>query len=489
MRSPSHTFPTRSILMLSLCLLLPGLAQAAIPALEELQDAFIQIGDKIRPSVVNIEVERALPSGLQQYDEEDLGKILERFFGRPLPEGQKRLPMRMRPQKAAGSGIILDREGYIMTNNHVVEGAGEITVRLWHGEEFKAEVVGQDSQTDIALIKIEANIELQPAVLGDSDGLRVGQFAIAAGNPQGLKGSLSFGHITALKRDRDEIHLPDDNLRFFDFIQTDAAINLGNSGGPLCNIDGEVIGINVATVWSADALGFAIPINTAKKILADLKSEGKVVRGYLGVEIRDAKDFVEVDNLPDGNGAYVHNVVPDTPADRAGIKLYDVIRKLNGTVVTNANDLVKKISDMQPDETVAVEVWRDGATRELTVHLEAFPDESPQTARLGKQILGLQVSPLNEAISGALGLEPNAKGVVVESVEVGSAAYDADIRENDVIIEVAKKAVEDPQNFRQLVDENAEPGKSLLLRIIRPGTDGSPFLTIVKVPENTEGAE
>jgi len=370
----------------------------------------------------------------------------------------------------------------------VVADAKSITVKLWNGKTFDATVVGRDPQTDLAVIKIEPDFDLPVATLGDSSTLRVGQFAMAAGNPARLEGSLSFGHITALGRGRhDAIRLPDPVLRFMDFIQTDAAINLGNSGGPLCNIDGEVIGINIAIVWGAESIGFAIPVNTAKKVVPELIAKGKVVRGFLGVQIDDAANYADADNLPDRKGAYVVSVIPDKPAAKAGVQVYDVIKKVNGQVVENASDLTFKVAEVPPGETVTLEVWRNGKTLELKAQLEELSDEQIAQATGAQEptresTLGLRVQALTNDMIDALGLEQGTKGVIVSSVEPDSPAEKAGIIENDVIIEVAKQPVSSPQEFTKIIREHSEPGKAILLRVLR-SPNKTPIIIPIRIPK------
>ena len=288
--------------------------------------------------------------------------------------------------------------------------------------------------------------------------------AIAVGSPQGLEGSLSFGHVTALGRDRqDNIVLPD--IRFLNFIQTDAAINLGNSGGPLCNIHGDVIGINVAIVFGAESLGFAIPINAAKKIIPTLIADGKVIRGYLGVYIDRAEDYADALNLPDTKGAFVLDVSEDAPADRAGIRPDDVIRKVNGAVVENDSDLKVKISDIEPGQTIALEVWRDGASLELEATLDEFPDDEALTPQPeSEDILGLRTQALTPELRERLGLEAEIQGVIVSEVEFNSPADKAGIRAGDIIMRVGREPVEDMDDFAQLMREQAKPGASMPFR-------------------------
>jgi serine protease Do len=299
------------------------------------------------------------------------------------------------------------------------------------------------------------------------------------GSPRGLEGSFSFGHITALGRD--DLALP--KLRFQNLIQTDAAINLGNSGGPLCNIDGEVIGINVAIVYGAESLGFAIPIDTAKKVVKALIEDGKVTRGYLGVVINSAEPFAEAEGLPDKNGAYVQDVQAGTVAERAGLQVYDIIRKVNGDVVKDDRDLVTKISDLPPGEKATLEVWRDGKTINIDVTLGEFPaDVDERGIPKEKPLLGLGVMPLSEDMFEELGLEEGTEGVIVSEVDPGSAPDEAGIRPGDVIIEIAKQPVTSVEDFRALMKRHAKPGESLLVRVARPG--GMPTVMVIKVPED-----
>lgn len=466
-------------------LLTPLTASAASATLREIESAFIEIGKTVRPAVVNIDVERKLPEGTGEMNMQGLEEFF-RFFGRPMPnmpmpQPYPNVPQQMVPRPvSSGSGFIYDTAGHIVTNNHVVADGGAIKVRLWNGNTYDASVVGADPQSDLAVIKINATETLPVAQLGDSDQLQVGQYAIAVGSPQGLEGSLSFGHITALGRDRqDNIVLPD--IRFLNFIQTDAAINLGNSGGPLCNIDGQVIGVNVAIVRWADALGFAIPVNMVHKVVPKLIAEGKVTRGYLGVSIRDAKEFREAANLPDDKGAFVHEVVEGTPAARAGLQVYDVIRKVNGEAVNTATELQYRISDLMPGDTAMLEVFRDGQTLQLNVTLEEFPDDVA-VATLGPSTLGMRVQPLTQEVIGAMGLSEGTKGVVVAQVDPDGVAGRSGVIPGDVIIEIAKQPVESPEGFRTIVQQEAQPGRSVLVRLIRQGSS-MPIILSIKVPE------
>ncbi len=442
--------------------------------LHQIQNEYVALHEKLRPAVVNIDVK-----GKQ--DAEAAGQMddLFHFFNIPAPQERQRGPApRMR---GTGSGFIYDPQGYIITNNHVVEQADEITVRLMSGKEYPAKVVGTDPETDLAVIKIEAGEALPALTLGDSDKVKVGEFAIAIGSPRGFEGSSSFGHISALGREG-LAGLTMQGLTFQHLIQTDAAINLGNSGGPLCNIDGEVVGINTAIVMGANSIGFAIPINTAKNTVPLLISQGKITRGYLGVSIDDAKNYSDVNTLglPDQDGAVVRQVQPDTPASKAGIQTYDVIRKVNGEPVKNASELVRKISAFPPGTTVKLEVLRDKNTVEVDVNLmERNVVENRRAAE--KPILGLRVQEVNPQILEKMGMGKDVKGVIVVDVEGGSPAEEAHLMQGDIITEVAQKPVTTPAQFQQLVKDNAEPGKSLLIRFVRG--NNNPDITIIHVPK------
>ncbi len=481
------TKPYYKIVVVALSLVLAGSGYALSPVLKEMEDAFIKLHEELQPCVVNIETKGNAAPGEGEMDMDNYNELF-RFFGVPMQPGPNgpngpnmpnmpNKPHRM-PRMATGSGLIYDKEGHVITNNHVVENADQITVKMWNKKEYPAKVVGRDPDTDLAVLKIEAEGDLPVARLGDSEGLKVGQFAIAIGSSRGLEGSFSFGHISALGRD--ELRLP--GLRFQNFIQTDAAINLGNSGGPLCDLDGEVIGISIAIVYGANSLGFAIPINTAKDIIPKLIGQGKITRGYLGVGIVNVDSFAESVGLPDKLGAFVKNVQPGTPAERAGIKAYDVLRKVNGVPIENAAALVGKISEIAPGTPAKVEIWRDKATLEVDVTLDEWAG-SVKEATHGKAMLGLRVENVTPELAERLRLRPGTVGAIVTEVESGSTAEDArpPIGQGDIIVEIAQKPVKNAEDFYRLIKENAQPGKSLLIGFIRAG--GEQDITVIKVPK------
>jgi serine protease Do len=469
------------LLALALAMATLSTAQAqpgnGVEFLRQIQDNFVQLHERLRPAVVNIDVKGKTPEA----EMTPFGPMEDfyRFFNVPAPKERPR--QEMPRSRGTGSGFIYDAQGYIITNNHVVEDAAEITVRLYNGHEFEAEIVGTDPETDIAVIKIEADESLTPLPLGDSDRVKAGEFAIAIGSPRGFEGSVSYGHISALGREG-LAGLAMQGLTFQNLIQTDAAINLGNSGGPLCNIDGEVIGINTAIVYGANSIGFAIPINTAKQTVPMLISQGKVTRGYLGVSIDDAANYRDVESLglPDERGAMVRQVQPDTPAARAGLETYDVIRKVDGKEIQNASDLVRTIAAFSPGTTVTLEIWRERQSVTVDVNLTERNVREEQ-AIAEKAILGMKVTDLTPEIVQRLELEQGTRGVIVTQVESGSPAQEARILEGDVILEVAQEKVRSTKEFSKLVEKHAVPGKGLLILYLRGDRD--PDITTIRVPK------
>lgn len=450
-------------------LVAPG-AMARSPILREIEDSFVRLHEEVGPCVVSIDTEGRAPSDAKSGLDE-----LHQFFGVPRPDDNG---ADVRPL-ATGSGFIYDNEGHIVTNNHVIADAEKIMVLLSSGHRYEATVVGADPDTDLAVIKIDTDELLVPAVLGDSDNLKVGQFAIAMGSPRGFEGSLSFGHISALGRNN-LWGLEAQGIRFQNLVQTDAAINLGNSGGPLCNIDGEVIGINIAIIWGANSIGFAIPVNEAKSIIPDLIADGKVTRGFLGVQIDDATGSIaKALGLPDEKGALVEVVRPNTPASRDGIRVYDVIRKVNGEAVDNAAGLIRKISSLAPGDTIMIEVWREEESIELKTVLDEWNAENQSPQRI-LPVLGMQLQEIDDTLRKKLGLAEEEGGLLVTEVVPESPAAEAGIRTGDRITEAAQMPVSTVEAFRTLINERSGSDKSILVRYARG--DASPDITVIKVP-------
>jgi serine protease Do len=390
----------------------------------------------------------------------------ERFFGPP------RHPFKA---KSLGSGFVIDSKGFILTNNHVVENADEIVVKLLSGKEFKAKVVGRDAKTDIALIEIKGDAKDLPAVsLGDSGSLRVGEWVVAIGNPFGLENTVTAGIVSALGRHINQG--PYDN-----FIQTDAAINPGNSGGPLLNAKGDVVGINTAIFSRGGGnigIGFAIPIDLAKEIVPQLKDKGRVTRGWLGVMIQKVTpDIAESLGLEESKGALVADVVKDGPAETAGLKQGDVIVEFDGKPVTDSADLPLLVARTPVGKSVTLTVIRDKKKENFTVTISELKDEEEQAQGQGggSEDLGLTVQTLTPELAENLGLERGVKGVVVTQVDPSGPAGDAGMRRGDVILEVNRTPVKDAAGYTKAV-RAAGKGKSVLF-LVRRG-DNTIFLAV-----------
>ncbi|HEM47425.1 MAG TPA: Do family serine endopeptidase, partial [Alphaproteobacteria bacterium] len=381
----------------------------------------------------------------------------EEYFGFPFggPGG------RPHKREGAGSGFVISKDGYIVTNNHVIEDMDEIYVAFKDGSELPAEIIGRDPKTDIALIKVDPDKPLAPVALGDSDAIRPGDWVVAIGNPFGLEHTVTAGIVSAKHR-RDVI-----GGSYDDFIQTDAAINPGNSGGPLINLAGEVIGINTAINPRANTIGFTVPINMAKNILPQLRDKGHVTRGWLGVVIQGVTpELAESFDLEDAHGALVSKVLPDGPAAKAGIERGDVIVEFAGQDIEEWRDLPRVVAETPVDAEVDVVVIRNGKRRDVEVKVGAL--EEPKLAGPGGEptspaVFGMRAQNVTPEIAEQLGLD-EATGVVVTEVQPGSPADEAGLRRGDVIVEVNRKEV---ANLRELNDQLQDGASSVLLLIRR----------------------
>jgi serine protease Do len=438
------------------------IAQAAsAPEARGLPD-FTSLAKKLTPVVVNVSTtqsrEERGPGGPFQPGD-PRGEFWRRFFGGPGPRGPSR-------QQSLGSGFVIDRDGSILTNNHVVENAQKILVKLSDGREFEAKVIGRDPKTDIAVIKIEAKGDLPVAPLGDSDRLEVGEWVMAIGNPFGLDSTVTAGIVSAKGR-----HIgagPYDN-----FIQTDASINPGNSGGPLINLRGEVVGINTAIFSQSGGnigIGFATPINSAKEIVPDLKSKGKVTRGWLGVSIQNVTpDLANTLGLERSRGALVAEVLKDGPAERSGIKVGDVIVEFEGQEIKASNDLPALVARTRPGAQARVKLLRDKKELTVPVTISELKDTEVMASAEGeKGEMGLTVQRLTPQLAESLGLD-KAQGVVITSVEPGSSADEAGLRQGDVIVEVDRKPVREVADFRKTLS-GLKKGQRVLFLVRREGS-------------------
>ena len=422
------------------------------------ESPFVGLVDRALPAVVFIDVTKKV--GGESGDSSD--EFMRRFFGQPMPR-QQRVP-------SSGSGFIIDKEGRILTNNHVVRDAESIKVTLNDGRTFKATTVGADQATDVAVIKIEgSNLPVLP--LGDSEKLRIGDWAIAIGNPLGdLRGSVTVGIISA--QGRNNLNIFGGTPDYQDFIQTDASINFGNSGGPLCNIRGEVIGINTAINTSGQGIGFAIPINLAKHVAEQLVAHGTVKRAMIGVTLANmTPEIAEGFGLGSQQGVIIQSVFPGSPAERAGLQRNDVIVELNGSPVTDRDKFRLKIADTPSGTHVRLAVLRDGKRISTEVTLTDRDDNliagraTPPSDEDAESI-GMSVRDLTATEKTELHVE---SGVRVTDVADGSEAQDKDIQVNDVIEEVNRVGVANTREFREQVAKVRKAGKPVVLIVNRNG--------------------
>jgi serine protease Do len=421
---------------------------------------FSDLAEKVRPGVVNIQVVKKVKNvgfGFRNFhgnpfgDQNPFGDFFGPFSEENPPGGFE--------QRGVGSGFVMSREGYILTNNHVVEDAGQIRVKLANGKEYEGKIVGRDPKTDLALVKIEGVSDLHPLKLGNSEDLRVDSWVVAIGSPFGLEQTVTAGIVSA--KGRVIGSGPYDN-----FIQTDASINPGNSGGPLINMKGEVVGINTAIIASGQGIGFAIPINMAKEIAPQLQEKGHVTRGWLGVSIQEvtpelAKSF----DLKEKKGALVSQVVSGSPAEKAGIEQGDIILEFDGKEVSNSKDLPRIVASTPVGKTVTLKVSRNGKITDRQVKLGEMEEKVEVTKAPSHKSLGITVQNLTPEIAKGLGLKKET-GVVVTWVEPGSPAASTGIQTGDVIREVNRKPVKDAEDFVQKI-EKAKGQDNILLLIQR----------------------
>lgn len=425
---------------------------ASPPAVGE---SFAPLAEKLAPSVVNIRVTKIEKTGMHnpQPPEGPFGDMFKEFFGRNF-----RIPQNQ-PMQGAGSGVIISEDGYIVTNNHVVEGAREVTVTMTDNADLPAEIVGRDPKTDLAVLKISAGKSLPAATLGDSEQLKVGDWVIAVGNPFGLSHTVTSGIVSAKGRFIGA-------GPYDDFIQTDASINPGNSGGPLFNMNGEVIGINTAIIPNGQGIGFAIPVNTAKPLIPQLVKDGKVKRGHLGVNIQAiTPELVKALHLQDDHGALVAEVLPGSPAEQAGVERGDVIVAFNGKRVKESHNLPALVAVAPIGEPSTVTVVRNGTEKDLTVILAQSPGDDGVAANPTKPAegkWGLQLQNLTPQIARELGLAVE-QGVLVAGVQPGSPAAKSALDVGDVILEVNRRPVKTVDDVLLAIDKSGDKGSLLLL--------------------------
>ncbi len=430
--------------------------QAVLQAMEE---AFSSVADRVTPAVVNVSTtpKRGSTGSDEQRFREYFGdEFYDRYFKRRPREDAR----------SSGSGVIVDPSGYILTNNHVIENAQDITVRLSDSRKFTATLVGRDPKTDVAVLKVDAKAPLPAAEIGDSDRLRVGQWVIAIGNPFGLDRTVTAGIVSATARNRVGV------TTYENFIQTDASINPGNSGGPLLSLDGRVIGINTAIVAAGQGIGFSIPINEAKGVMSQLIAKGRVVRGWLGIVIQDVTDELSGSfGVQEKDGVLVADVMKGGPGESAGLRAGDVIVELGGSKIREVPDLQRRVANVVPGQTIALVVIRDRAPSKINVKVGEMPAEDTTVAAVeaGPEGFGLQAEALAPDTAERLSL-PFTQGLLVTDVASGGPADRAGLRRGDVILEVDRQPVQDAPALQKALA--AVPrGRSVLIRVHRPGSD------------------
>jgi len=433
---------------------------------------FRDIARAASPGVVNIYTEKIIkrsevPEALRQWFGDDL-------FGSHA-ERQK--------QTSLGSGFVVDKEGYVLTNRHVVDGADEIRVSLPNRHTYDAKLVGKDARTDVALIKIEPRETLTTLPLGDSDRAEVGEWVMAIGSPFEMHGTVTVGVVSYKGR---PMRLQEQGATSIEMIQTDAAINPGNSGGPLLNTRGEVIGINTLiltqrmTAQSA-GVGFAVPINVARQILPQLKQKGSVTRGWMGVSIADlSEDLATTYGLKGTKGAVISEVTPGSPAEKAGVLAEDVVLGVDGNELADSSALVEYVTARAPGTSVRLRIWRAKQEKTVSVTLGTFPDEQAESASPAesrKLRLGMALRELNPALASELQLPRQTRGLVATQVEPGTAGDKAGIRRGDVILSLDGQAIETLTQFETALD-TARTNHLARLRV-RRGT--AVFLAVIKL--------
>lgn len=441
---------------------------------------FVDLAKRLKPAVVNIRTEKIVkgddqlsqfyfgprrePSPWGDPQEPSPWDFFDRFFQAPPGQEHK--------ERSLGSGFVLSSDGYILTNNHVVEDANKIKVILSDGRELDGQVLGKDAKVDIALIKVATTESLPTATLGDSDALEVGEWVMAIGNPFGLDHTVTIGVVSAKGRYIGA-------GPYDDFIQTDASINPGNSGGPLINTRGEVVGINSAIIAQAQGIGFAIPINMVNEVLNQLKEKGRVIRGWLGVYVQKVTpELAESFGLKESQGALIGQVVEDGPAGKAGIQKGDIILKFGDREIKDMQELPRVVAATPVGKKVPVVLFRDGKQKTITVEVGELPEEKTVTYESKKENnLGMTVQELTPELASQLGYDAE-KGVVVSHVEPGGPADEAGFRRGDLIKEANRKPITSMDDFLKVMD-TVQPGDKVLLFVKR----GDDTLYVVLNPE------
>jgi len=460
-------FVITTAMVLAVSMAFPGADVRALPWDQSTTPQnFSTLAETVSPAVVNISTVKTTKGGGPVFrhfyqspwgDQDPFKDFFEKFFG---DEQQREIK-----QRSLGSGFIIDKDGYIVTNNHVIADADEIKVKLNTGKEFDAKIIGRDPSTDIALIKIKADSNYSAVTLGDSDSLKVGEWVVAIGNPFGLDHTVTAGIVSAKGR-------VIGSGPYDDFIQTDASINPGNSGGPLINMKGNVVGINTAIIASGQGIGFAVPVNMAKAVIKQLKEEGEVTRGWLGVGIQDITDEMsEYYGVKDKKGVLVSEVFPGDPADKAGIKAKDIILEVNGQKIETSRELTRIIAGFHVGETVTITVLRDGEAKTFNVNI-AKRQEKERVAGIAPQkeqeAFGVRVSNLTPEIARKLNIR-ESEGVVVTGVQSNSQGENKGIQVRDIIKEINHRPVNSVDEYESEI-QKVKKNDAVIMLVKRAGS-------------------
>jgi serine protease Do len=442
-------------------------------------ESFAELADQISPSVVNITTSAVVAGNLLDGPMVPEGSPFEDFF-RDFADPENNQPRR---SEALGSGFVISEDGYIVTNNHVIDGADEITIEFFDKSKLEAKLIGTDPKTDIALLKVESDTPLPFVTFGNSDLMRVGDWVVAMGNPLGQGFSVSAGIVSARGRELQGT--------YDDYLQTDAAINRGNSGGPLFNMDGQVIGVNTAILSPSGGnigIGFSMASNVVTKVVEQLREFGETRRGWLGVRIQDVTpDVAEAMGLGEATGALITDV-PDGPAKEAGMLAGDVITQFDGQPVDDSRGLTRRVADAPVGSAVPVIVLRDGQTTTLSVTLgrreeaeaeEVMPAAAAPADPAETEVLGMKLMPLTDEMAATLQLPAGSEGLAVTDVDVASEAYTKGMREGDVITEAGQQKVARLEDLTKRVEEAKEAGRKSLLLLVR--REGDPRFVALSV--------
>ncbi|MFT3689893.1 DegQ family serine endoprotease [Paenirhodobacter sp.] len=444
----------------------PAFARAA-------PDSFADLAEKVSPAVVMITTTQTVSTPAQPQSPFPEGSPFSDLFPNfPFPNMPQNGPKQPRHSQALGSGFVISEDGYIVTNNHVIENADEIQIEFYGGQKMDAKLIGTDPKTDIALLKVTSDKPLPFVPFADSDGARVGDWVMAMGNPLGQGFSVSAGIVSARNREL--------SGTYDDYLQTDAAINRGNSGGPLFNMDGQVVGVNTAILspnGGSIGIGFSMASNVVRKVVDQLKQYGETRRGWLGVKIQEiTPDMADAMSLPKAEGALVSEV-PDGPAKAAGMLAGDVIVNFDGGEVKNSRDLVKRVADAPVGQAVRVVVMRGGKEQTLLVTLgrretaegEAVPAAVTKPTEAQGEVLGMTVVPLNDELIQELNLPAGQTGLVIQNIDETSGAFDKGLRQGDLIVEAGQQPVAEISDLQAQVKASKEAGRKSLLILVRRG--------------------